>query len=171
MSGLRNPLPKDRLGPNDRRRAGSPVSASATQLICRALVARALRHAGLQIMLKGGAGMAAVFIEDSRLADSVTRASCDLLRGSSRRRWTDWHVVDLVSRRSAKSSMANVDLLLEDGDDEVRIIFIIDDTTRLSAISWKLFDGRARLGVPDWARRAIRIPERHEACPCNTPAT
>lgn len=150
MTSRRNSPPNAPGGPAGLRARERLPHATGTDLICRGLVVRALRRAGLQIMLKGGAGVATISVDDPRVADVVARASCDLLQATMCRRRTDWRVVDLVSRRPAKSSVMDFELFQEDGDREVRVVFIIDEGTRLSGSSVGLIDGHARLGEPDW---------------------
>lgn len=131
--------------------AYSAPSATGAHFICRALIVRALRGAGLRQMLKGAPGVATLEIYDPADAKIVEWASCNLLRETSRSgNSTDWNVINFVSQNSRLSANISVDLLQEEGSDELRTLFIVDKSIRFSHISSAMLDGSAVMGRPDW---------------------
>lgn len=125
--------------------------ATGAEFICRALVVRALRQAGLQHILKGGAGVATLSVDDPSDAKIVVWAVCSLLGEGARSKRSSWHVVDLVSKKSNRSQSSGLDLLQEEGSEEIRTLYIVSSGASLSPDSAAMVDGCARLGKPDWA--------------------
>lgn len=130
----------------DRR----PRPATGAEFISRALVVRALREAGLQHMLKGGAGVGTLAIGNPAEVKIVEWAACSLLGEGARGRRTAWSVIDLVSHKPRRPALLGIDLLREEGNQEIITLFIVDAGAILSTASAAMIDGRAQLGKPDW---------------------
>lgn len=139
--------PKDFSRPAADRRARP---ATGAEFICRALVVRALRQAGLHHMLKGGAGVGTIAIGDSADVKIVEWAASALLGEGARGKRTDWDVVDLVSQKPRRPAPLGIDLLREEGSQEIITLFIVDAEAVLSSTSAAMIDGCAQLGKPDW---------------------
>lgn len=127
----------------------TPRAANGAEFLAQALIVQALRRASLQHMLKGGAAVAVLSIEDPADAGIVVKAACRLLRAGMRGRHVDWQVVDLVSRRQGRFPQSGIDLLREEGDQETRTLFVVEASARLSEASMAMIDASARLGRPD----------------------
>lgn len=125
-------------------------AATGAEFICRALIVRALRQVGLQRILKGAAGVATIAIDDPRDAKFVDSAACALLGDSVTGKRSGWHVVNLVSEKSRRSPSVGIDLLQEEGRDDIRTVFIIGRETSLSPDSAAMIDGCAKLNRPNW---------------------
>lgn len=143
-----------KLAPKASTRSGAggrshPVTGA--EFICRALIVRALRQVGLQRILKGGAGVATLAIDDTSDAKFVDWAACTLLGDGVPGERPGWHVVDLVSHKSRRPPFSGIDLLQEEGREDIRTVFIVGSGTSLSSDSAAMIDGCAKLGKPDWA--------------------
>jgi len=145
--------PPAKLAPkaSTRSGAGRPSHpATGAEFICRALIVRALRQVGLQRILKGGAGVATLAIDDASDAKFVDWAACSLLSDGARSRRSSWHVVDLVSHKSRRPPSSGIDLLQEEGREDISTVFIVVSGTSLSSDSAAMIDGFAKLDKPDW---------------------
>ncbi|WP_082557740.1 ATP-binding protein [Methylobacterium sp. Leaf361] len=139
--------------PKASTRSGSgipPHPATGAEFICRALIVRAFRRVGLQRILKGGAGVATLAIDDPSDAKFVDWAACTLLGDGARNERSGWHVVDLVSHKSQTPASLGIDLLQQEGREDITTVFIVGSRTSLSSDSAAMIDGCAKLDRPDW---------------------